>query len=405
MNRTVGIIGTLDTKGEEFKFLKEQIESYGVSTLVIDIGVIGEATFTPNISASEVAKAGGVELSDLVKERDRGHSMSVMAKGAELVVSNLYNSGEIDGIISMGGGGGTAVATNAMRTLPTGVPKLIVSTVASGNTRPYIGGKDIVMFYSIVDISGINKILRRVLINAAAAIAAMVKVNLEDISSGKPTAAATMFGVTTPCVTKSREILESAGYEVLVFHATGVGGQTMESLARDGLIECVLDITTTEVVQDLVGGICSAGPDRLEAVGETGIPQVVVPGAIDMVNFGSPETIPDKFKGRCFYEHNPVATLMRTTREENEQVGRIIAEKLNKAKGFTAIVIPKKGFSAIDREGQPFHDPEADNAFLQSLKTSLSNDVKLFETDNHINDDEFAVTITTLLLENTRKER
>lgn len=403
MQKTVAIVGTLDTKGAEYKFLKAQVEANGASTVVINTGIVGEPGFPPDISASEVAKAGGADLDELLKERDRGHSVAVMSQGAAVVVKDLYEKGKLHGVISMGGSAGTTIGTKAMRALPTGVPKLMLSTIASGDTRPYVDVKDITMVNSVVDISGINRLSRRILINAAAAIAGMVKAEVETKAEDKPLVAATMFGVTTPCVTKAREILESAGYEVLVFHATGIGGRAMEDLVRGGFIRGVLDITTHELADELVGGVCRSGPSRLEAAGELGIPQVVVPGALDMVNFWAPETVPDKFKGRKFYQHNPTVTLMRSTREENAQLGRIMAEKLNKAKGPTIVVIPKKGVSAIDKEGQPFYDAEADAAFAESLKSNLRERVKVVEMDNHINDEQFASSIANVLLENLKK--
>jgi len=402
VQKTVAIVGTLDTKGVEYKFLKDQIEANGISTMVINTGIVGGPAFPPDISASEVAKAGGAELNELLKERDRGHSVTVMSQGAAAIVKNLYEQGKIQGVISMGGSAGTTIGTNAMRALPTGVPKVMLSTIASGDTRPYVDVKDITMMNSVVDISGINRLSRRILINAAAAITGMAKAEMEVKAEDRPLVAATMFGVTTPCVTKAREILESAGYEVLVFHATGIGGRAMEDLVRGGFIKGILDITTHELADELVGGVCRSGPNRLEAAGELGIPQVVVPGALDMVNFWAPETVPDKFKGRQFYQHNPIVTLMRSTIKENAQLGKVIAEKLNRAKGPTIVVIPRKGVSAIDKEGQPFYDAEADAAFVKTLKSNLTEQVKLIEMDNHINDDQFASMVANLLLENMK---
>jgi len=400
MKKTVGIIGTLDTKGTELRFLKNQVEANGVAALVIDAGVMGKPVFPPDIPASEVAKAGGANLSELVKERARGRSIATMSKGAGVIVRELYESGKIHGIISIGGSAGTTIGTEAMRALPVGVPKLMLTIAAPIHWRHYIGAKDIIMMYSVVDVSGINRISRRILINGAAAIAGMVRVEIEDKGEDKPLIAATMFGVTTPCVTKARDILESAGYEVLIFSANGTGGCAMEDLVKEGYIKGVLDVTTTELADELVGGTGSAGPNRLVAAGELGIPQVVVPGAIDMVNFGAPETVPDKFKDRRFYQHNPAVTLMRTTRDENIQLGKIIAEKLNRATGPTTVVIPKKGVSAIDQNGQVFFDAEADSAFTDSLRPNLKEQVGLVELDYHINDEQFASKIANLLLEN-----
>lgn len=403
MQKTVAIVGTLDTKGAEYRFLKAQIEANNIATLVIDTGTGGQPAFEPDIPASQVARAGGVELKELLQKRDRGYSVSVMSKGAAATIKELYEQGKIQGVISMGGSAGTTIGTSAMRALPTGVPKLMLSTIASGDTRPFVDVKDITMMNSVVDISGINRLSRRILTNAAAAIAGMVKVELETKAEDKLLVAATMFGVTTPCVTKAREILESAGYEVLVFHATGIGGRAMEDLVRAGFIKGVLDITTHELADELVGGVCLAGSDRLEAAGELGIPQVIVPGALDMVNFWAPETVPAKFKGRKFYQHNPSVTLMRSTKEENAKLGKIMADKLNKAKGPTTVVIPKRGVSAIDKEGQPFYDPEADGSFAKALKSNLSKQVRVVEMDSHINDEQFASCIANVLLENLKQ--
>ncbi|MFC2012993.1 Tm-1-like ATP-binding domain-containing protein [Chloroflexota bacterium] len=400
MRKTVGIIGTLDTKGIEVRFLKNRIEADMVSTLVIDAGVTGESVFPPDIAAAEVAGAAGVSRDGLVKQHDRGQSIAAMSKGAGVIVKKLYDNGRIHGLISIGGSAGTAIGTTAMRALPVGVPKLMITIVPPANWCHYTGTGDITMMYSVVDISGINRISRRILANGAAAISGMVKTEITDKSEDRPLIAATMFGVTTPCVTRARDILESAGYEVLIFSANGTGGRAMEELVKEGHIRGVLDITTTELADELVGGTGSAGPDRLAAAGESGVPQVVVPGAIDMVNFGAPETVPARFKSRKLYRHNPAVTLMRTTREENKQLGRIMAEKLNKARGPAVIVIPGKGVSAIDKREQVFFDSEADAVFTDSLKSNLNQRVRLIELDCHINDEQFSSAIANLLLEN-----
>jgi uncharacterized protein (UPF0261 family) len=397
MKKVVAMIGTLDTKSTEYKFLKDHIEAKGVSTLVIDAGVLGKPAFPPDISSSEVARVGGVDLKDLIEEGDRGHAMAVMGQGVAAIIKDLHQSGRIHGVIAMGGGGATSIATAAMRTLPIGVPKLVVST-----RQPIVDVQDITMMPSIVDISGINRILAKIIRNAAAAIAGMVKAEVEVEEQGKPLIAATMAGVTTPCVTKAREILERAGYEVLVFHSSGDGGRAMEELVRSGFIVGVLDITTTELADELGGGMYSAGPRRLEAAGEVGIPQVVSAGALDMIKFGPPETVPAKFKGRRFNQHNPIVTLIRTTQEENEELGKMIGEKLNRARGPTTFLMPKKGVSLIDTEGQPFYDPQADAAFLDSLRANLSSRVRLVEMDTDINDEQFAVTATEILLRNLK---
>jgi uncharacterized protein (UPF0261 family) len=388
----------MDTKGIEFAFIKTQIESAGVSTCVINTGILGDPQLTPDISADEVAQAGGSSLQALRDEGDRGNSVTVMARGAAALVAEKQAAGEIDGIISLGGSAGTTIGTTAMQAVPVGVPKIMVSTLASGDTSPYVQSKDICMMYSVVDIAGINRLSRQILANAAGAIVGMVSVEVPAVAGDKPLIAATMFGVTTPCVTKAREILEDAGYEVLVFHATGTGGQAMEDLVKGGFLAGVLDATTTELADELVGGILSAGPDRLEAAGELGLPQVVAPGALDMVNFGPPDTVPEKFSDRLFYQHNPTVTLMRTTAEETAELGRIMARKLSEAQGPTTVIIPTQGVSAIDKTGQPFDSPEARAAWIDNLKAHIGDNVSVIEMDAHINDDAFATKLAETLL-------
>ena len=394
----VCLVGTFDTKGAEFQYVKNQIESNGLGTICVNTGIIGESTFQPDITSEEVARAAGMGLSALRQKADRGHSVTAMAKGARAIVSNLFQRGKINGILSLGGSAGTTIGTSAMQALPVGIPKVMVSTLASGDTSPYVQTKDITMVYSVVDIAGINSITRQILTNAAGAISGMVQAISEPVNE-KPLIAATMFGVTTPCVTKARTILEAAGYEVLVFHATGSGGKAMEDLIRGGFITGVLDVTTTELADELVGGVLSAGPDRLEAAGRNSIPQVVAPGALDMVNFGPRDTIPERFENRQFYQHNANVTLMRTTAEENAQLGQIMAQKLLLAQGPTRVLIPKHGVSAIDKTDQPFYSPEAETAWINSLKSGLDESVvEVIEMDNHINDEEFGEKLAQTLL-------
>jgi uncharacterized protein (UPF0261 family) len=397
MKKTIAIVGALDTKGQEFAFLKAEIEKRGCATLVVNTGVLGEAAFEPNVSREQVAQAGGSNLSQLVKRKDRGEAMAVMTKGVAEISRELYEGKRIDGIISMGGGGGTVIGTSAMRSLPVGFPKLMVSTLASGDTAPYVSTTDITMMPSVVDVAGVNRISRRIYSNAAGAICGMV---LGEIESGndKPLIAASMFGNTTTAVDHARQIMESKGYEVLVFHATGTGGQTMEALVADNYITGVLDITTTEWADEVCGGVLSAGPHRLEAAAKAGIPQVVVPGCIDMCNFWARDTVPEKYAERTFYEWNPNITLMRTTPEENQHMGKIFAEKLNAAAGPVAVLIPLKGFSQLDLEGQPFYWPETIQAFITALKGDLRQDIPVTELDYDINAPEFTRQVAETLL-------
>src|SRR5438876_2052860 len=337
---TIAILGTMDSKGAEHAFVAARIKERGHRTLIIDVGTLGEPSLKPDITRDEVAAASGIDLAALQERQDRGESVAAMAQAAPMVLSKLVAEKKIDGVISLGGGGGTAIATAAMRALPIGFPKVMVSTLASGNTAQYVGVKDIVMFPSIVDVAGLNHISRQILTRAAGAICGMVEVGQASRLSGagetpalssadKPVIVASMFGNTTQCVQHAQTILEQAGYEVLVFHATGTGGRTMESLIESGMVAGVLDITTTEWADELVGGSLIAGPTRLEAAARRGVPAVVSTGCLDMVNFGPPETVPARFQGRRFYKHNPQVTLMRTTPEENRELGRVIASKLN----------------------------------------------------------------------------
>ena len=394
----VVLVGTLDTKGVEYAFVRDSLASLGLAIVVVDTGV-QEPSFPADISSAEVFAAAGTTLADIRRANDRGQAVEAAARGAAKIASDLHARGQVDGILALGGSAGTTIGTAAMRALPFGVPKIMVSTLASGQVRQWVGVRDIFMLHSVVDISGLNRMSRQVLSNAAHALAGMVQESREktDSRNGKPLLAATMFGVTTPCVSACRQELESAGFEVLVFHATGTGGMTMESFIADGLVRGVLDLTTTELADELVGGILSAGPDRLTAAALRGVPQVISVGALDMVNFGPRDTVPEKFKSRLFYQHNASVTLMRTTPEENDRLGKEIAQKASAARGPTAILVPLRGVSAIDRAGEPFWWPQADAALFQSLRNWISPRVKLVEVDCHINDAEFARAAVAIL--------
>jgi uncharacterized protein (UPF0261 family) len=400
MGKNIVLVATLDTKGIEAAFIRDISTSKRLRPIVIDSGVQGQPKIRADISRAQVAKAGGSSLSKIAGANDRGAAVAVMANGAEKIVAKMHATGELDAIISIGGSAGTTVGTQAMRALPVGVPKLMVSTLASGDTRPYVGTKDVTMMYSVVDISGMNRVSRAVFANAANAICAMARAKRTS-KSDKPLLGATMFGVTTPCVEKIRSALETpeVGFELLVFHATGTGGQAMEGLINDGMITGVVDVTTTELADELVGGVLSAGPDRLEAAGKAGIPQVICPGATDMVNFGPKETVPAKFKKRLFHVHNPTVTLMRTTPAENKLLGEITATKLNKAKGPTAAVIPLQGVSQIDAPGYSFHDPKASKAYRDAFMKTINKKILVKEVDANINDDIFAAEVVATFLE------
>jgi uncharacterized protein (UPF0261 family) len=396
MPKTVLLIGTLDTKGAEFAYVRDLIQARGHQTLLLNAGIF-EATIDADITAEEIAQAGGGDLAQLRANQDRGEAMQIMTKGVANVTERLYLEGKFDGALGLGGSGGTALATAGMRVLPVGVPKLMVSTVASGDVSPYVDVKDITMMYSVVDVAGINRLSRQILANAAGMIVGAVE---QTVPAGddKPLLTATMFGVTTPCVTVVRERLEAAGYEVLIFHATGSGGRAMESLIEAGFVAGVADVTTTEWCDELVGGVLSAGAHRLETAGRKGVPQVVSVGALDMVNFWAIDTVPPQFKDRNLYRHNENVTLMRTTPEENAQLGKIIADKLNAATGPTALLLPLRGVSMIDAEGQPFHDPDADTTLFDAIRSNLRDSVELVELDMHINDPAFGQAIADKLL-------
>lgn len=403
MRKKILIMGAFDTKGEEYAFIKRLIESRGHETLTLHTGSFApNEMIKPDIPNSEITKMEGIDIEDLQK-MDRGPAMKILSQGTAKLVRKLYDECKFDGVIGMGGTGGTSVITAGMRTLPIGVPKVMVSTAASGDTSSYIGTKDIVMFPSVVDVAGINRISRQIFTKAVGAICGMVESEIQKPEEEKPIIAASMFGNTTPCVDRCRKLLTEKGYEVLVFHATGVGGRTMESLVEDGLIDAVLDITTTEWADELCGGVFSAGNTRLDAPGKMGIPHLIVPGCIDMVNFGAKNTIPQKYKGRLFYEWNPNVTLMRTTPEENAEMGKIFAQKANNAKGPVAFLLPLKGVSMLDSDGEIFWSPSADQAFFDCLKSNINQNIIVEEMNVNINDISFADKAVEMILKMIRE--
>ncbi|MGD9644719.1 MAG: Tm-1-like ATP-binding domain-containing protein [Pirellulales bacterium] len=398
----VYLIATLDTKGPEAALLRDLLVAAGAPVRVIDVGCVGPPAFAPDVSREEVFAAAGRQLCEIVDRRDRGDAVTAAAEGAAALARKLHAEGQVAGVISLGGSAGTTIGTAAMRALPIGVPKLMASTLASGQVRHYVGDKDILMLNSIVDLAGVNRLTRSVLSTAARAMAGMVTIAGGAAAPGadadKPLVAATMFGVTTPCVQRAREVLEAAGYEVLVFHATGSGGQAMESLVADGLLAGVLDITTTELADELVGGVLSAGPDRLTAAARVGVPQVVSVGALDMVNFHARDGVPAKFAARSFYQHNASVTLMRTTPEENRELGRELGRKVAQSRGPAAILLPAQGVSAIDRQGAPFDDPTARRELFAGVRETADK-VEVRELDCHLNDAEFADAAARRLIE------
>ena len=399
---TILMIGSFDTKDDEYAFLREQIVARGHEVLAVNTGVMGTTeSFPVGVEAEEVASAGDGDLGRLRADKDRGEAMKVMSAGAPVVAKRLYDAGTADGIIGMGGTGGSTVVASAMRALPVGFPKVCVSTAASGDTSPYVGTKDVTMIPSIVDVAGINRVSRIIFTRAAGAICGMVESSVPEAADEKPIITASMFGNTTECVDACRASLGDKGYEVLVFHATGTGGKTMESLVREGLVDAVHDVTTTEWADTVCGGVFDAGPDRLSAAGEMGIPHLIAPGCVDMANFTGMDSVPERFKdgSRTFYEWNPTVTLMRTNAEENRQMGKAFAEKANAAKGPVAFLIPTKGVSILDGDGEMFCDREADQAMFDALKADLNDDIRVVEIDANINDEAFSAKAVEMMLE------
>jgi uncharacterized protein (UPF0261 family) len=399
MAKKVIVAGAFDTKGLEYKFIIDLLKGKNLQVITINTGVMGSTdSFAVDIQSDAVAKAGGTDIDTLRKANDRGRAIAVMSDGLAATLKDLYAKEKFDGVIGMGGTAGTNVVTSGMRDLPYGLPKICVSTVAGGDVSPYVGISDIIMIPSLVDVSGLNPLSQAIFTNAAGALAGMVETKKDEPGKqggGKPTIAASMFGNTTPCIDACREALNKKGYDVLVFHATGAGGRTMEKLIDEGLVQGALDITTTEWADTLCGGVFDAGPTRLDGPGKAGIPHLISPGCIDMCNFGNPDTIPAKYKDRLFYKWNPQVTLMRTTAEENRKMGEIFAEKANKAKGKVAFIIPLKGYSMLDsvndkKEPQLFWDPAADKAFIDGLKSKLKSGIEIIEVDANINDKAFS---------------
>jgi uncharacterized protein (UPF0261 family) len=408
MPKTICIIGAFDTKGEDHAFLREQILAHGHQVLTVNIGVLGTTRLFPvDFEGSDVTSAIGIDLEQIRSRKDKAEAMKAFAESAPKFVRALYDQARFDGIIGMGGSGGSSIIASAMRGLPIGVPKVLVSTVASGDVSFYLRGKDITMIPSIVDVAGLNRISRLIYTRAAGAISGMVDCELPTGGEDRPIIAASMFGNTTDCVNACVKALNEKGYEVLVFHATGAGGRAMEALVADGLVEAVLDITTTEWADELCQGVFSAGPGRLDAPGQCGIPHLIVPGCVDMANYGPPATVPEKYRhaNRRFYEWNPSVTLMRTNVSENREMGEIFARKANAAKGPVAFLLPLRGVSMLDGDGQPFCDRDADSAMFQAIKSNSKPHIPVAEIDVNINDPAFAAKAVGMMLELIRQTK
>ena len=395
---TVVLIGTLDTKGHEYAFVSDRIGSRGVDVLLVDAGILGEPLTKPDVSRQEVAAAAGADVKALADAGDRSAAIEVMGRGATAIVLRLRAEGRLDAIGALGGTGGTTLATHAMRALPVGVPKLMVSTVASGDTSPYVGTVDVTMMYSVVDVAGINRISAQILANAAGTLVGMATEPMVELDDPRPLVAASMWGVTTPCVTKARERLEELGYDVLVFHQTGTGGDSMEALIKTGFVAGVLDVTPTELVGELAGGVWPAGPERLEVAGRLGIPQVVSLGGLDLIALGPPDSMLERFRSRWIYHHDEHMAAARTTAEESALLAKVIAGKLNAAKGPVALFVPLRGFSPLSVPGGDFFDAAADAALVEGLRELIDPvSVELHEVECDINDAALAVAMAERL--------
>ena len=397
--KTVVTPGALDTKGADYEFLVRSIRSHGVNTLTVDFGVLGDPPFTPDVTSAEVARAGGVELSALRQSKDKTLAMRVMAEGLSRVLSRLYEERRLDGVCGMGGSGGTTILSAGVRGLPIGLPKLLISTVAAGDVSAYVGSADVTMMHSVVDVAGLNRISREIYTNAAGAIAGMVQAKRPESAGERPLVAASMFGNTTACIDRARASLDGAGWEVLVFHATGSGGRTMQRLAAEGLLAGLLDLTTTELADEVCGGVFSAGPDRVQIGAKSAIPVVLAPGCVDMCNFGPRESVPRQYGSRLLYEWNANVTLMRTNLEENRRIGELIAETANRCAGPAVVLLPLRGVSMLDSEGGTFWDVKADRSCFDAIRSGVKPGIPVIEVDNNINDPMFADRVTRVFLE------
>ncbi len=398
MSKTIVVLATLDTKGHEAQYLREQIEKCGDKALVIDVGVVGQPAAQADITREEVAEAGGVPLAKLLEKPDREVAAPVMAEGAAKIVVRLAEEGKVHGIIAMGGTQGTTLATKVMRALPYGFPKVMVSTMASGNVAPWVDIKDITMMFSVTDILGLNPVMRKILANAAGAVCGMAHVDATLDTGDKPLVGVTTVGITTQGAMKAVEVLEAAGYETIVFHAIGPGGRAMEQMMEEGIIGAVLDFSTIEVSNEMYHALLAGGPKRLTTAGSLGIPQVLCPGAIEVLVYNEPETVPPPFNTRTLIRHSPQITDVRLNAEEMAAVGAEVARRLSATQGEALFLIPRGGFDSYDVEGMGFYDPEADQAFVDALKAGLPANVRVVEYDTYIEDPAFATEAATQLI-------
>jgi len=404
VKKTIVLLGRLDSKGKEYAYIKDRILGGGFNVIVVDAGTRGTPQFEPDISRQEVARAAGVKIQDVVDPADENKEIRVMMEGASKIAQSLHDFGRLDGIMCLGGSRGTAIGTAAMRALPFGIPKVMVSTIASGDMRPYISTKDIILIHSVTDIVGLNRMTKRLLAYAAGAIMGAVGTEPELGASDKPLIAMSSMGGINRAVFSAQKFLEDKGFEVVAFHTVGTGGQALEGTVEQGLIDGVLDLVTHELTDHLYGGFCDAGPARLEAAGKKGIPQVVVPGCLDFIVFSPPEKIPESLRERKVYRHTPEVAVVRANKDEMVSIGKVMTEKLNRALGPLVVVVPNQGFSPANKRGKPLYDPEADRAFVEVLRQRLKPSVRIVEVNAHINDELFAKQAVGLLCELMQKK-
>ncbi len=397
------LLGRLDSKGKEYAYVKDQVLHGGFDVIVVDTGTHGAPQFEPDISREEVARAAGVKIEVVVDRTDENKEIQVMMEGASKIAQRLLDSGRLDGIMCLGGSRGTAIGTAAMRALPFGIPKVMVSTIASGDMRPYIGTKDITLVHSVTDIVGLNRMTKRLLAYAAGAVMGAVAADPALEISDKPFIAMSSMGGINRTVFSAQKILEDKGFEVVAFHTVGTGGQALEEAVEQGSIDGVLDLVTHELTDHLYGGYCDAGPARLEAAGKRGIPQVIAPGCLDFIAFSPPEKIPESLRERKLYRHTPEVAIVRANKDEMASIGKTMAEKLNTALGPTGVVVPSQGFSPANKRGKPLYDPEADRSFVGVLRQSLKPSIRIVEVDAHINDEFFARQAVDLLCQLMQK--
>jgi uncharacterized protein (UPF0261 family) len=403
VKKTIVLLGRLDSKGKEYAYVKDRMIHGGFDVIVVDSGTRGAPQFKPDISREELARAAGVKIQEVVDPTDENKEIQVMMEGASRIAQRLRDSGRLDGIMCLGGSRGTAIGTAAMRALPFGIPKVMVSTIASGDMRRYIGTKDITLIHSVTDIVGLNRMTKRLLAYAAGAVMGAVAADPGYEVSHKPLIAMSSMGGINRAVFSAQRILEDRGFEVVAFHTVGTGGQALEEAIEQGLIDGVLDLVTHEVIDHLYGGYCDAGPARLEAAGKKGIPQVIVPGCLDFIAFSPPEKMPESLRERKVFRHTPEVAIVRANKDEMASTGKTIAEKLNRALGPIVVVVPNQGFSPANRRGKALYDPEADRAFVEVLKRSLKPSIRIVEVDAHINDELFAKQAVDLLCELMQK--